>query len=160
MNDSLISAWVIWFAAGIGLAFLELVAPGFILIFFAAGCLLTSIVLWIWQPELSTQMVIFLTFSLSSLFLLRGKMTKIFRGESHQDADLGAGDNPKGEIVTAVTPIGPNLKGRIRYRGTDWYAVSDQDIETGTLVEILGYEKSSKQIFRVKVAQSKSNQGD
>jgi membrane protein implicated in regulation of membrane protease activity len=81
-------------------------------------------------------------------------MTRIFRGESHRDQDLGDGENPQGEIVTAVTPIEPNQKGRIRYRGTDWYAVAEQDIEKGDRVEILGYEKNSKQIFRVKKAQT------
>lgn len=152
--NTFLSPWILWFIAAIGLAFLELAIPGFILIFFAAGCLLTSIVLWIWQPGISVQILIFLTFSITSLLLLRGKMTRIFRGESHRDQDLGGGENPQGEIVTAVTSIEPNKKGRIRYRGTDWYAVAEQKIEKDDVVEILGYEQNSRQIFRVKRAQT------
>jgi len=153
-NSSFISPWIIWFVAGIALAFLEMAIPGFILAFFAAGCLLTSVVLWIWQPDIQTQILIFLTFSITSLVLLRGKMTRIFQGESRQNQDLEAGESPQGEIVKVVTPIGLNQKGRIHFRGTDWYAVSDQEIEKDALVEILGYEKNSRQIFRVKKAQN------
>lgn len=143
------SPWLLWFGAGIILAILELALPGFILIFFALGCLVTACVFLFFEPTLTQQLMIFLIASIGSLFLLRHWLSQTFRG-SLSDQDKGDyDDTPQGQKATVVSTVGPQKTGRIRYRGTDWCAMADESLEAGTVVEILGYADNSRQTFRV-----------
>jgi membrane protein implicated in regulation of membrane protease activity len=148
--ESLFSPWLLWFLLGLGLALLELVMPGLILIFFAIGCLVTTATLLLWEPDLTWQIVIFLISSLASLVLLRRWMTRVFRGVSTGSSNHDFDDAPFGSRASVTQAIGSSERGRIRYRGTDWYATADQPIESGAVVEIVDYADQSRQVFYVK----------
>ena len=87
--DAFLSPWLIWFVIGIGLAFLELQLPGFVVIFFGIGCLITAAALLVWDPGLDQQILIFLVGSVSSLLLMRKSMLKVFSRRLLQGRRLG-----------------------------------------------------------------------
>jgi inner membrane protein len=141
--------WLIWFLIGIGLAFLELQLPVFVLIFFGIGALVTSGVLLAVDLSITQQVMLFLAGSILSLVGLRKVMIKVFQGESSDAADeLDA--PPVGVRVKVVRPISPAMPGKISYRGSFWGATADEPIETGETAEIIGFEAPSRSIFRVR----------
>ncbi len=148
---SLFSPWLLWFLLGLGLALLELAMPGLVLIFFAIGSLVTAATLLLWEPAVSWQVVIFLISSIASLVLLRRWMTRVFRGVSTGNSQDDFDDAPCGARALVTQTIGSSGRGRIRYRGTDWYATADQPIEAGAAVEIVDYADPSRQVFSVKL---------
>lgn len=148
--ESLFSPWLLWFLIGLGLALLEFVMPGLILIFFAIGSLVTAATLLLWEPDLTWQILIFLISSLASLVLLRRWMTRIFRGVSTGNSEDDFDEAIFGARASVTQAIGSAERGRIRYRGTDWYATADHPIEVGAIVEIVDYADQSRQVFHVK----------
>ena len=146
--DAFTPPWLIWFVIGIGLAFLELQLPGFVVIFFGVGCLITAAVLLVWDPGLDQQILIFLVGSVGSLLLLRKSLLKVFSGVSSKAGDLD--DTPVGLRVKVVREITPELPGRISYRGSFWNAVADEAVASGETVEIVGYADTSRSTFKVK----------
>jgi inner membrane protein len=148
--DILLTPWLIWFLLGIGLALLELFLPGFILLFFGIGCLLTAGALLLWDLSLSQQLLFFIVTSVTSLLLLRKWMSRVFRGAASNQKGADFDDFPHGVHVQVLKTITPAEHGRIHYRGTAWYATADQTIESGSTVEILRYANHSKQVFFVR----------
>ncbi len=142
--------WLIWFIVGIIIAFLELYLPGFILLFFAIGCLSTAAALLVLDINLTQQILVFLITSISSLLLLRKWMMRTFQGASSSNPDGDFDDFPYGVQVKVLQKISPHITGRIQYRGTAWDAVADESIEPGETVEIVKFAGNSRQIFVVR----------
>lgn len=67
------TTWWIWIAAGFVLAGLEVLIPGFIFLGFAAGAVLTGLMLWlgIWTPGLPGLVLVFSVLSLVAWFAMR-----------------------------------------------------------------------------------------
>lgn len=149
-SNSLLSAWLIWFILGVGLAFLELVMPGFIILFFGIGCLVTAAVLIFAPLPLTAQIAVFLVASVLSLVLLRKWLMRWFRGETTGAAEKEFDDAPIGKRVSVLKSITPPNPGRIRYRGSEWDAEADAAVEAGSTVEITGYAGGSRQCFTVR----------
>ena len=126
--DSILSAWLIWFVLGIGLAFLELLMPGFIVLFFGIGCWVVAGALLIWDLTLAQQIGIFIVATIASIVLLRRFLMRSFRGLSSSTADEGFDDFTRGVHAKVVRQISRNSLGRIIYRGTPWDAMSDEEI--------------------------------
>jgi membrane protein implicated in regulation of membrane protease activity len=147
---SIFSAWLIWFLLGIGLAFLELQMPGFIVLFFGVGCWVVAGALLIWPLSVTQQILVFIVATIVSIALLRKGLMKIFRGISAGRTEAGFDDFPKGARVRVVQRITPQTNGRIQYRGTFWDAAADQEIEAGETVEIIRFAGDSRQVFFVK----------
>lgn len=143
-------AWLIWFVLGVIIAFLELYLPGFILLFFAIGCLSTAAALLVLDIDLAQQVIIFLITSVTSLLLLRKWMMRTFKGASSANNEGDFDDFPYGVHVQVLQKISPQKSGRIQYRGTAWDAVADESIEPGETVEIVRFSGNSKQIFVVR----------
>jgi len=148
--DPVFSPWLIWFLLGIGLAFLELQLPGFIVVFFGIGCWVVAGALLIWDLALSHQIALFICSSIGSILLLRRFFVRAFRGSSSDSASDEFDEFPKKEKVKVTKSITPDCKGRVAYRGTTWNAVSDEHIESGEIVELAGYANNSRQVFFVK----------
>ncbi|RQD58772.1 MAG: NfeD family protein [Desulfonatronovibrio sp. MSAO_Bac4] len=143
-------AWLIWFVLSVIVAFLELYLPGFILLFFAIGCLSTAAALLVFDINLTQQILVFLITSVSSLLLLRKWMMRTFQGASSSNDDSDFDDFPYGVRVQVLQKISPQKTGRIQYRGTAWDATADENINPGETVEILKFSGNSKQIFVVR----------
>ena len=147
---TLITPWLIWFLLGIGLAFLELYLPGFVVLFFGIGCWVTAAVLLFWDISLTQQILLFITAAVISLLLLRKWLMRVFRGVSSDKQDENFDDFPQGMHVKVLKTITPADYGRIQYRGTSWYAAAEETIEAGKTVEIIRYVDNSRQIFFVR----------
>jgi membrane protein implicated in regulation of membrane protease activity len=148
--STLMTPWLIWLLIGVALAFLELAMPGLIVIFFGVGALITSVALMIWDLSLNTQVLIFISSSVLSLLLLRHWLKRVFYGKKSLGERDGFDDFPQGVHVKVTKDISPLEQGRISYRGANWYAAAEEDISSGSIVEIVAYADSSHQVFWVK----------
>ncbi|MEL0083650.1 MAG: NfeD family protein [Gammaproteobacteria bacterium] len=148
--ESIFEPWLIWFVAGVALALMELMAPGIIIIFFAAGCWVVAGVLAIYPMTLAQQVLLFVVASVLSLVFLRKWFMKIFKGVSSDKTDADYEDFPRGEKVEVVQAITPHSNGRVKYRGTLWDAAADEEVTEGEMVELLKYTENSNQVFFVK----------
>jgi len=148
--DSIFSAWLIWFLLGIGLAFLELYMPGFIVLFFGVGCWIVAGTLLILDLTITQQLIVFIASTITSIVLLRKVVIRIFRGFAVDQADKDFDDFPKGVRVRVVQRITPNTNGRVQYRGSFWDAAADEEIGEGEYVEILRFAGNFRHVFFVK----------
>jgi inner membrane protein len=141
--------WLIWFLIGLGLSFLELLLPVFVVIFFGIGALITAGVLLVLDLSLTQQILVFVAGSVLSLVALRRSMVKIFQGTtSHAADELDA--PPVGVQVKVVRTITPRMQGKISYRGSHWNAVAEEHINVDETAEIIGFAEPSRSTFRVK----------
>jgi len=147
---SIFSAWLIWFLIGIGLAFLELLMPGFVVIFMGIGCLIVAGMLLILPLTVTQQVLLFIVATIASIVLLRKWLMKIFMGLSSSQSEVVFDDFPKGAHVKVVQNISPQANGRIQFRGTFWDAAADEEINKGETVEIVRYAGNSRQVYFVK----------
>ena len=115
----------------------EMVVPGFILIFFAAGCWISGLTVWLIPVSLSTQITVFILSSLALLFSLRKYSLKTFRGSEHNVIDDHYADSTIGKTAVVTKTISPNLPGEIKILGSFWRATSDFVIEKGQSVVVL-----------------------
>lgn len=148
--NSIFSAWLIWFVLGVGLAFLELQMPGFVVLFFGLGCWVVAGVLLIWPLTVAQQVLLFIVATIVSIVSLRRWLLKIFRGMSTDASEKDYDDFPRGAHVSVAQRITPEVHGRIQFRGTLWYAAADEAIEKGETVEIIRFAGDSRQVFFVK----------
>ncbi|OPX29584.1 MAG: hypothetical protein B1H09_06165 [Gemmatimonadaceae bacterium 4484_173] len=134
---------LIWFSCGVVLIFLEFVVPGVILVFFGAGAVLTSILVWMGiLPGATGQLVVFAVSSLALLFGLRKYASRFFRGDSTEQQD----DEYTGKIARVVKDIVPGTsEGKVFFEGTYWRADSSVRILSGSSVLIKG--KSNITLF-------------
>jgi len=148
--DALVSTWLVWFVMGIALALVELMMPGFVVLFFGVGCLAVAGALLVWPLTVAQQFLLFVGATLVSIVLLRKWCMKIFQGTSSGREETNYDDFPKGAQARVVAPITPKTQGRIAFRGTLWDAASNEEIETGEMVEIVRFDDDSTQIYFVK----------
>ena len=145
--EKFFNAAVIWFLIGFLLFLLEFVIPGLILFFFAIGAWIIAILLLFFDLSINTQLIVFLSSSLLTILLFRRTLKKIMwtrRKSSEIEDEL------IGKTVVAETFIGPGKNGKVVFKGTLWDARSDDTIEKGETVSIIGNDsillivKSSK----------------
>ncbi len=147
---SIFSAWLIWFIAGIGLAFLELLMPGFVVLFMGLGCLVVAGLLLIWPLTFTHQVLIFILATVASIVFLRKYLMKTFKGLSSMQSETDFDDFPRGEHVKVVQRVSPQVNGRIQFRGTFWDAAAEEEIDKGELAEIVRFADNSRQVYFVR----------
>lgn len=141
---------LIWFLMGVTFLIAELFVPGFILIFFTAGCWIAGLIVWLIDIELSIQILIFTVSSLILLFSLRKYSIKIFKGTTLDDLDDHYTDSKIGKTAIVTKTITPSMPGEIKFMGSFWRAISDINIEEGQSVLIVSQESEDRLTFRVK----------
>jgi len=105
---------LVWFLVGLGLLLLEFVMPGLIVFFFGLGACIVAMVCLVTEASINTQLMIFIGSSILSLLLLRSWL--------------------KGVVKEKIVP---KLGGKVEFHGTNWAAQADEQIEAGTVVEIV-----------------------
>lgn len=128
-----------WFILGLVFLILELVLPGFVIIFFGIGAWLTSLVCLIFNPGLDLQIIIFSITSILSLLLLRKMLAKKFFNEGGKSPDT-LEDEFIGMEALALEDITSGSKGKVEFKGTSWKALATNDVRSGQAVEITGKE--------------------
>jgi membrane protein implicated in regulation of membrane protease activity len=128
---------LIWFFFGLVLMLMELVLPGFIIIFFGIGAWCIAILLWIGiEISFSTQLAVFLVASIALLFVFRKYGSKYFKGKV-KAADADSIDSVKGDRVVVISDIHPGMGGKVEFNGTIWNAESAELLTKGTIAEIV-----------------------
>ena len=146
----ILSQSLIWFLVGIALLIAEIIMPTFILIFFTAGCWIAALVVWLFDVELTKQIVIFLLGSLILLLTLRKYSLKVFKGKTLNDVDYIYTDAKIGKIAIVTIKIKPNMPGEIKAMGSFWRAIADVEIEEGKSVVIEKKESEGGLTFKVR----------
>lgn len=130
--------YVMWLALGLILAVSEFFVPGFVIIFFGAGAILTGIVKLIFSGlGDGAALLIFSLSSLISLILFRktwigGKV--VHDGNSPESGDVD--ESCIGRKVSVVEPIAPGKPGKVELNGVNWTAESDETISAGAFVTV------------------------
>jgi membrane protein implicated in regulation of membrane protease activity len=134
--ESLLNAAVIWIIIGFVLFLLEFVLPGLILFFFAVGAWIVAILCLFIDLSINQQLIIFLLSSVVSILLLRKWFSKILWKRKHSTELME--DEFLGKIGKAETAISPDQNGKVDFKGTTWQAASEDFIEKGENVLIIG----------------------
>ena len=145
-----LSPSVIWFLVGVAFLIGELGLPGVILIFFTAGCWIVALVTWLFDIELTNQIVIFIVSSLTLLFVLRKYSLKIFKGKARDSIDDYYTDSKIGKTAIVTKTITPNMPGEIKVMGSFWRAIAEEKIKEGNSVLIESKESADGFTFKVK----------
>ena len=145
-----ISTPLIWFLVGVAFLIAELALPGFILIFFTAGCWIVAIIVWIFDIELTSQIVIFTVSSLILLFTLRKYGMKVFKGQTRDIIDDKYAESKIGKTAIVTKKILATVPGEIKVMGSFWRAIADEEIEEGEPVLIESQESEDGLTFKVK----------
>ena len=129
--------YVFWLSLGLILAVSEFFVPGFVIIFFGAGAIVTGIVkmLWAGLPD-TLALGLFTLFSLVSLLLFRKFFRKSVAGGKvvREDGAKGGGDVDEtcvGRKVTVVEAIAPGKTGKVELNGANWNAEADEALAAG-----------------------------
>ncbi|MCD4652083.1 MAG: NfeD family protein [Candidatus Cloacimonetes bacterium] len=136
---SWITPALIWLILGIVFILMEFAIPGFVIAFFGAGALLTSLMTYLGvTSSIAWQLALFIVFSLMSLFLLRKFVTRAFCGKV-DDHEIEEFNMDVGKIVTVTETIDPHHgSGKITYHGTIWKATARIRIESGESARVIG----------------------
>jgi len=146
----ILSPSLIWFLVGVAFLIAELIMPAFIVIFFTAGCWIAAVVVWLFDIELTNQILIFLVSSLILLFTLRKYSLKIFRGKTQDEIDDHYSDSKIGKTAIVTKTITPNKPGEIKVMGSFWRATANEEIEEGRSVLIERKESEDGLTLKVK----------
>lgn len=142
--------YLIWFLIGVGFLLIELVMPGFIIIFFCLGAWVAAAVAFLTELTLQYQVGIFVVASLVSLFTLRKLCIRTFIGQSKDNLDEGMADARLGKTAEVTRDIGPHSPGEIKFSGSFWRAVADEDIASGAAVVIESVATEDGLTYKVK----------
>ncbi|MCG8579216.1 MAG: NfeD family protein [Bacteroidales bacterium] len=133
--EVLSNAAVIWFIAGAVLLLLEFIIPGVFILFFGIGALITALCVYLFEPSLAMQFLIFSSTSVLSLIFLRSFLLK----KLYNMPDLV--DDPDeefvGEFGECISNIRPDSDGKVEFKGTTWTASAEVEVIAGAKVRII-----------------------
>lgn len=137
-NTTIITIWVV---LGILFIAVEFFLPGLVTVFLGMGAFLTAIFVWLGIIEsIKSSIIVWFTSSLIFAVFLRNLMKRYFPGESKKER-LYEDSDAYGTVVEVVEQIfEDNDKGRIRFQGSSWPAMT----ETGTIEK----GKKAKLLYR------------
>lgn len=121
---------LMWFVIGLAFILIELMAPGFVLIFFGLGAWLVALLSFFVDVNLFLQIILFVVASVISLILLRKKIkARFFQEGENNSASLD--EEFLGKEVLVLEDILANKTGKVEFKGTSWNAKSDVNIKAG-----------------------------
>lgn len=139
---------VIWFLIGLVLLLLELAIPGLIIFFFGIGAWIVALCLLIFDMSLTIQLMVFVASSILGLLLMR----KILRKKFFKEDDSIEGsleDEFIGKTGIAETKLVAGKPGKITFKGTQWNAIAETDIEKGAQVKVIGKDSITLKVTAV-----------
>jgi len=127
-----------WVLVGVGLMICEFAVPGLILFFFGLGALVTALLVWLLPMSLTMQLAVFAVASLVSLFGLRRLLKSIFTGRATAVNADALSEGMAGEECEVSEAIAPDSPGKVMLHGTAWKAESEESLEPGQAVTVVG----------------------
>lgn len=141
---NVVTIWLLSGVIGVGL---ELILPGFIIIFFGCGAILTGIADWIFPSlPIEVQLVIFLVSSIILLLLFRKMLQKKFFNKATESDDELA-DEYIGKLAIALTDF-QNGRGEVEFKGSKWDALANEEIQKGDTVIITKRESIKLEVSK------------
>lgn len=141
---------VIWFIIGLVLLVLEFILPGVVIIFFGIGAWVTTIFILIFGISLNYQLVVFISTSLLSLALLRKFIKTLIYNRKGSDLESIL-EEFIGKTAVVQSEIKLGSQGKIEFKGSNWEAVSDQEIKKGEVVKIISKDSIVMKVERIKI---------
>jgi membrane protein implicated in regulation of membrane protease activity len=135
---------VMWFLIGLVLLVTELALPSFILIFFGIGAWVTALTIWFTDVGIETQLIVFILTSLISLLIFRNRFLSLFDKQNAHFTDDVESDFI-GKIATTIEPVN-NVSGKVLFNGTQWKAISDENIKSDQKVEVISKDNITLKI--------------
>jgi membrane protein implicated in regulation of membrane protease activity len=123
MDDSLI-----WFIVCVALIALEMFMPGVIVIFFAFGALIISILELFVDLPFVWEASVFAISSTLSLGVLRNKFKEALQSKKN---NLLRHDDYVGKKVIVVEDLIDSNIGKVELHGTNWKAISEDELKVG-----------------------------
>jgi membrane protein implicated in regulation of membrane protease activity len=140
----------LWLMGGVLLMILEFALPGFVVFFFGVGAIIVGAIAWMWDISLNAQLIIFIISSLVLLVTLRKWVKGIFVGYTTSQKGIGElSQEFMGQRATVIEAILPGQPGKVEFRGSGWDAESDECIEIGTRVQIVGQESIRLKVRKI-----------
>jgi membrane protein implicated in regulation of membrane protease activity len=133
--DRFLTTPVIWFIIGFVCFLLEFMLPGLILFFFAVAAGIVAILSLFLDLDINTQLIVFLASATITILLFRKWVKRLIWRKNHS-SELE--DEFLGKTGIAETFIGPGQNGKVDFKGTSWDARSDDIIDKGEQVTIIG----------------------
>lgn len=131
------SGFYSWLAVGLILSLSELWVPGFVIIFFGAGALLTSVATLLF-PSITANMQLFLFVVLSVVSLIVFRRHAVGNGtRRNADAAQDYDDDFTGHEAVVVEPVAPGRPGKVELNGVNWNATAGTDLAAGDRVKVL-----------------------
>jgi membrane protein implicated in regulation of membrane protease activity len=126
-----------WLSIGLGLAVLEMLLPGFFLIWLAGAALVTGLVVWVLPIPFVAQVAMFAVLSIGAVFGARKYMKD--NPIATSDPLLNQrGARYVGDVVTLVSAI-QDGRGRAKIGDGEW-PVRGPDAAAGTKVRVISAE--------------------
>jgi membrane protein implicated in regulation of membrane protease activity len=122
----------------------ELALPSFILIFFGIGAWVTALTIWFTDVGIETQLIVFILTSLISLLIFRNRFLSLFDKQNAHFTDDVESDFI-GKIATTIEPVN-NVSGKVLFNGTQWKAISDENIKSDQKVEVISKDNITLKI--------------
>lgn len=126
--------WV-WLSLGFVLAAVEMIAPGFFLMWLGAAAIIVGVLTWALPISLPLQVALFAILSVFTVYVGK-KFLKDNPIESDDPKLNDRGARLTGEIVTVVEAIADG-RGRVRVGDTEWN-VRGADAAAGSRVRVTG----------------------
>ncbi len=131
---------LVWFLIGLTFVLLELVVPGFVLIFFGLGAWVVALLGLFIDIDVTLQIILFIISSITSLVLFRKKLkARFFQSDNNNSSSLD--DEFIGREALVIIDILPNKPGKVEFKGTQWKAKANTELKAGETVVI--YDKES-----------------
>ena len=130
---------LIWFLSGLIMLLSEFAMPGLIIFFFGIGAWLVALICLFTDISINIQLTLFLIASILLLVSLRKWLKNIFVGRTDpkESTDELLQEFVGGKAVV-IREIDPQTGGKVEFHGTNWNAESDEIIDQGTSVQIIG----------------------
>jgi membrane protein implicated in regulation of membrane protease activity len=128
----------LWILLGFAIMSMELFAPGFILVFFGLGAVVTGLLLLFLPLGVNTQLVLFSVISVVLLVSFRKMAQGYFIGRVSNKNPTGTMEVFSGETAVVTEDIIPNSPhGKVEFHGTSWNADAETEIKKGIKVAVL-----------------------
>lgn len=135
--------WIIWLSIGIVLGILELFTPGFFLLGVGISMAISAVPAALSMP-FWVQLIVLIVSLLLFFLLLRPLVMKLPSASRRSGSDA-----LKGERGTVTEDIDPIDGGRVKVRGECWKASSEERINKGEAIEVIGIEGVTLKVRKV-----------
>jgi inner membrane protein len=129
-----------WFSIGVGLAVLEMLLPGFFLIWLAGAAIVVGLIAWVVPIPFVGQVALFAVLAIGAVFWAR-RYLKDNPIESDDPLLNQRGSRYIGEVVTLVAAI-EDGRGRAKIGDGEW-PVRGPDAAVGTRVRVVSADGGS-----------------